>query len=97
MAQDPGLLDVVLDSWMRNNTITVNLLRAVKSRIESGRAMDVHSDHPLLFLQHMIWHEGYHHGQVKLALKLAGRPIANREIGPGTWRVWMNKTAGPRA
>jgi uncharacterized damage-inducible protein DinB len=64
---------------------------AVKSRVEAGREMNLHYDHPILFLQHMIWHEGYHHGQIKLALKLAGRPISNRQAGPVTWRVWMNK------
>jgi uncharacterized damage-inducible protein DinB len=69
---------------------------AVKSRVEKGGKMDVHYDHPILFLQHMIWHEGYHHGQIKLALKLAGRPITNKEAGPGTWRVWMNKTGQPK-
>jgi uncharacterized damage-inducible protein DinB len=65
---------------------------AVAARIAAARAMDVHYDHPVLFLQHMIWHEGYHHGQIKLALKLAGRPIANAVAGPLTWRVWMNKS-----
>lgn len=64
---------------------------AVKSRVEAGRAMDVHYDHPILLLQHMIWHEGYHHGQIKLALKLAGYEISNQQAGPITWRVWMNK------
>jgi len=34
--------------------------------------MKVYYDHPLLYLQHMIWHEGYHHGQIKLALKVMG-------------------------
>jgi uncharacterized damage-inducible protein DinB len=53
--------------------------------------MDLHYDHPILLLQHMIWHEGYHHGQVKLALKLTGRPITDDEAGPVTWDVWMNK------
>lgn len=157
------LLEALLDSWDRNNTILVNLLRAVpdgametramegspsvaemfthihyvrlvfvsedapefavemqktewtaerdrgriaqmlnesaqvvrdalKGRVETGREMDVHYDHPALLLQHMIWHEGYHHGQIKLALKLAGHPITNKEAGPLTWRVWMNKT-----
>jgi len=157
-----ALLEALLDSWDRNNTILVNLLRAlpegglqaramegspsvaqlfthihyvrlvfvfedapefagnlpadewvaepdpdriaqmlndsaqavrdaVKSRVESGRQMDLHYDHPILLLQHMIWHEGYHHGQIKLALKLAGRPLTNKEAGPLTWRVWMNK------
>jgi uncharacterized damage-inducible protein DinB len=65
---------------------------AVKGRITSGRALELHYDHPLLMLQHMIWHEGYHHGQIKLALKAGGRPISDDEAGPVTWRVWMQKT-----
>ena len=156
------LLELLLDSWDRNNTILVNLLRAlpggglevrameggpsiaelfthihyvrlvfisedtpefarawpekewasesdtnriaqmlndsakvvreaVKSRVETEREMNLHYDHPILFLQHMIWHEGYHHGQIKLALKLAGRPITDQEAGPVTWDVWMRK------
>jgi methionine salvage enolase-phosphatase E1 len=54
--------------------------------------MDLHYDHPILLLQHMIWHEGYHHGQIKLTLKMAGRPISDKEAGPVTWWVWMRKT-----
>lgn len=65
---------------------------AVQNKIATGGEMKLHYDHPLFFLQHMIWHEGYHHGQIKLALKLAGKPILNEAAGPGTWRVWMNKT-----
>jgi uncharacterized damage-inducible protein DinB len=162
-AQHPNLLEALLDSWDRNNTILVNLLRAlpdggletraiegsptvaqmfthihavrlvfveedapefatdvpedewvnerdpdriaqmlnesakvvrdaVKGRMESGQPMNLHYDHPILFLQHMIWHEGYHHGQIKLALKLVGHPITNKEAGAVTWGVWMNKT-----
>jgi len=161
-ARDRFLLDALLDSWDRNNTILLNLLRAlpdgglevramegspsvaemfthihyvrlvfvledapefarelpekewmaeretgriaemlkdsakavqdaVKSRIEEGREMNLHYDHPILLLQHMLWHEGYHHGQIKLALKLAGCPISNEEAGPITWGVWMRK------
>jgi uncharacterized damage-inducible protein DinB len=163
MSNAPDLMDALLDSWDRNNTILVNLLHAipqagfearamegspsiaelfrhihyvrlvfvaedapefasdvpkeewatepdrermaqllensakavrdaVKSRVEAGRAMDLHYDHPILLLQHMIWHEGYHHGQIKLVLKLAGHPITNEEAGPITWDVWMDKT-----
>ncbi|HEX4751096.1 MAG TPA: DinB family protein [Bryobacteraceae bacterium] len=65
---------------------------AVGSLVRSGQKMRLHYDHPLLYLQHMIWHEGYHHGQIKLALKAAGCPLENKEIGPHTWRVWMDKT-----
>jgi uncharacterized damage-inducible protein DinB len=166
-APDQSLLEALLDSWDRNNTILVNLLRAipedrldtramegspsiaelfvhlhyvrlvfvledapefarempekewaaerdrdrmaqrlndsakavrdaVRSRVESGREMALHYDHPILLLQHMIWHEGYHHGQIKLALKLAGHPITNEQAGPVTWRIWMNKTMKSR-
>jgi uncharacterized damage-inducible protein DinB len=162
MMQSGPLLDALLDSWDRNNTILVNLLRAlpddaleasamegsptvaqlfthihyvrlvfvledapefgrplpegewrterdrerlvemmnesskavrdaVKGRLQSGRGMDQHYDHPILMLQHMIWHEGYHHGQIKLALKAAGRALNDKEIGRVTWHVWMDK------
>jgi uncharacterized damage-inducible protein DinB len=64
---------------------------AVKSRVEAGRDMNLHYDHPILLLQHMLWHEGYHHGQMKLALKVAGRPLSDKEAGPITWGVWMRK------
>jgi hypothetical protein len=40
----------------------------------------------------MLWHEGYHHGQIKLALKLAGRSLTDDEAGPRTWHVRMEKT-----
>src|ERR1700686_1214979 len=154
MPSNQNLLDVLLDSWDRNNTILVNLLRvlpegalearamegspsvaemfthihyvrlvfitedapefapafakdlpkeewnsehnpnrisqmlnesakvvrdAVKGKVEASREINLHFDHPVLLLQHMIWHEGYHHGQIKLALKLAGHPISNQE------------------
>ena len=164
-ALDQNLLEALLDSWDRNNTILVNLVRvlpqgalqvramdgspsvgemlahmhyarlvlvaedapefapnlakelakewaaehdpnriaqllnesakvvrgAAKFKLESGRAMNVHYDHPILFLQHLIWHEGYHHGQIKLALKLAGRLVDDAVAGPVTWHVWFDK------
>ena len=64
---------------------------AVTSRVQARREMDRHYDHPILLLQHMLWHEGYHHGQMKLALKIAGRPMSDEEAGPITWDVWIDK------
>ena len=64
---------------------------AVRSRVEAGRDMNLHDDHPILLLQHMLWHEGYHHGQMKLALKAAGHSMGDTEVGPVTWGVWMRK------
>jgi uncharacterized damage-inducible protein DinB len=153
-----GLLDALLDSWDRNNTILLNLLSvlpegglkakamdgspsvaritkhiyrsrfvfisedapefagvlpeeewvalgdtvhlarilsesakvvrdAVKSKVEAGRAMELHYDHPILLLQHMIWDEGYHHGQIKVALKASGLTLTDEVAGPATWDV----------
>ena len=83
--RDPGRIARML------NESAQAVRNAVKSRVQTDRDMDLHYDHPILMLQHMIWHEGYHHGQMKLTLKLAGRPITNAEAGPVTWRVWMQK------
>jgi len=64
---------------------------AVEGRLKLSRGMDRHYDHPILFLQHMLWHEGYHHGQVKLALKLAGRALPDDVAGPVTWSLLTRK------
>jgi uncharacterized damage-inducible protein DinB len=83
--RDPGRLAAMLNESAR-------VVRdAVAGRLSAGRNMDLHYDHPILMLQHMIWHEGYHHGQIKLALKGAGRPFDDEEIGQVTWDVWMDK------
>jgi uncharacterized damage-inducible protein DinB len=65
---------------------------AVKNGVDADRDMKLHYDHPILMLQHMIWHEGYHHGQMKLALKVTGLQMTDEESGPVTWDVWMCKT-----
>ena len=64
---------------------------AVKSRVETGRDMNLNYDHPILLIQLLIFHESYHHGQIKLALKIAGCPVTNDEAGPLTWDVWRRK------
>lgn len=68
---------------------------SVRNRVENGRPMAKHYDYPILMLQHLIWHEGYHHGQIKLTLKMAGKPITNEQANPLTWGVWMRKTKQP--
>jgi uncharacterized damage-inducible protein DinB len=88
--RDPGRIAEML------NDSAKAIRDAVRSRVEAGRDMSLHYDHPILLLQHMLWHEGYHHGQIKLALKLAGRPITDEEAGPVTWDVWMRKNTQPQ-
>jgi uncharacterized damage-inducible protein DinB len=83
--RDPGRI-----AQMLNGSAKV-VRDAVKSRVEAGQDMSLHYDHPILLLQHMLWHEGYHHGQIKLALKATGRPMTDKEAGPVTWGVWTGK------
>jgi uncharacterized damage-inducible protein DinB len=87
--RDPGRIAQMLNESARA------VREAVKSRVETGTEMNIHYDHPILMLQHMVWHEGYHHGQIKLALKVAGRPMTDEEAGPVTWDIWMNKSERP--
>ncbi len=77
------------------NESAVVVREAVRGRVLADTPMDVHYDHPILMLQHNIWHEGYHHGQIKLALKLAGCPIGNDDAGPLTWDVWRRRRGRP--
>jgi uncharacterized damage-inducible protein DinB len=84
--RDPRRIEALL------NESAEALRDAVRGRLASGKAMDRHYDHPILLLQHMLWHEGYHHGQIKLALKLAGQALDDEVAGPVTWDVWMDKT-----
>jgi uncharacterized damage-inducible protein DinB len=77
-------------AWMLNESAKV-VRDAVKNGVEAAQDMKLHYDHPILMLQHMIWHEGYHHGQMKLALKEAGLPMSDQEAGPVSWEIWMRK------
>ena len=73
--------------WLSESAQTVRA--AVVGRLQSERPMERRYDPPMLLLQHLIWPVGYHHGQIKLAFKLAGQPLADEAIGSVTWDVWM--------
>jgi uncharacterized damage-inducible protein DinB len=82
---DPGRLAQMLE----DSALAVR--DAVRGRVLAGRDLDRNYDHPILLIQLLLWHEGYHHGQIKLALKVAERPIGDDDAGPWTWDVWRAK------
>ena len=61
---------------------------AVAGRADAGRPLDRDFAHPVHLIQFLIFHEGYHHGQIKLALKVAGLAMSDGAAGPLTWNVW---------
>lgn len=61
---------------------------AVDRRVAEGRELDRDFAHPLQLLTFLIFHEGYHHGQIKLALKAAGVAPSDDDVGRLIWDVW---------
>lgn len=54
-------------------------------------AEQYHCNHPVLLLQHMLWHEGYHVGQIKLALKAMGYVMSEAEEERAIWGLWRHE------
>jgi uncharacterized damage-inducible protein DinB len=48
-------------------------------------------DHPVLFLQHMVWHEGWHVGLIFLGLRLAGQEPAEEWEEANVWGEWRTE------
>jgi uncharacterized damage-inducible protein DinB len=72
------------------------LRRAVQARIEADRPLDQDFPHPLTLLQFLVFHESYHHGQIKLALKAAGMALDDEVVGPVSWDVWRARDGWQR-
>lgn len=49
-------------------------------------------DNPVLFLQHMVWHDGWHVGLIFLALRLNGQEPAEEWEEPNVWGRWRTET-----
>lgn len=66
--------------------------QAVRDATEQGlkedRAPFGAYDHPVYFLQHMLWHEGYHFALVTLALRLAGAEPSEEWEEQNVWGLW---------
>jgi uncharacterized damage-inducible protein DinB len=72
--------------------------RAVSAAVRRGvsdnlvfRGSEITYDHPVLLLQHMLWHEGYHVGQMMLARKAAQQPMADDEAARIMWSHWQRE------
>jgi uncharacterized damage-inducible protein DinB len=63
---------------------------AVAEAIAEGKTKVGPYDHPVFFLQHMLWHEGYHIGLIMLALRLAGAEPADEWEEKNIWGLWRD-------
>lgn len=48
-------------------------------------------DNPVLFIQHMVWHEGWHIGLIFLALRLNGQEPAEEWEEETIWGEWRTE------
>ena len=55
---------------------------------EAGKAPFGPYDNPFLFLQHMVWHEGWHIGQISLALRVHGLDPGDEWEEKHVWELW---------
>ena len=68
---------------------------AVKAGLAKGGPMaseHVVYDNPVLFLQHMVWHDGWHVGLIFLALRLNGQEPPEEWEEPNVWGLWRTET-----
>ena len=64
---------------------------AVREHLEKGTGAVGGYDHPVLFLQHMIWHEGWHVGLLFLGLRLAGQEPSEEWEETHVWGEWRTE------
>jgi uncharacterized damage-inducible protein DinB len=64
---------------------------ATRAALERGLGKVGWYDNPVLFLQHMMWHEGWHIGLIFLGLRLAGQEPTEEWDEPNVWGLWRTE------
>ena len=73
---------------------------AVRAAVEEALAKgvgpmvgpNVTYDNPVLLLQHMVWHDGWHVGLIFLALRLNGQEPPEEWDEPNVWGLWRTES-----
>ena len=63
---------------------------AVREHLKAGTTKVGPYSHPIQFLQHMLWHEGYHFALITLALRLAGKECTEEWEEESVWGIWRS-------
>lgn len=97
-----SLPEVYLDGWS-NPVDDLEVLRdalvksgeavraALERAFESGQEKCGGYDNPVLFLQHMVWHDGWHVGLILLALRQAGEEPTEEWEELNVWGEWRTE------
>lgn len=80
-----------LDEIKRQLTLSAAAVReAVRDLMEQKVTQIGPYSHPAFFLQHMVWHEGYHFALILLALRLAGIEPSVEWEEENVWAIWRS-------
>jgi uncharacterized damage-inducible protein DinB len=61
---------------------------AVAGALDAGVTQFGPYTHSIMFLQHMLWHEGYHFALIVLALRNAGQEPPEEWEDENVWGIW---------
>jgi uncharacterized damage-inducible protein DinB len=60
--------------------------RAVRHHVDTQKPFGDVYEHPIFFLQHMLWHQAYHTGQIMWALKQSGMRFSDDQAFEMIWK-----------
>ena len=100
-----GMADGFLDGWetpvenldeikrlLDDSALAVkSFLKHSLSEGESNDGKVGWYDHPVMFLQHLMWHEGWHVGMILLGLREAGLEPSEEWEEMKIWSQWRNE------
>lgn len=99
------MVQVSEDDWQANPDLEVireqvrlsakAVRDAFTDAVAAGKETLEPYDHPVLFLQHMLWHEGWHAGQIILALRNAGEEPTEEWEEKHIWELWRGVEVWP--
>lgn len=64
---------------------------AVSDHLKPGAEPGGQYENPVMYLQHMVWHEGWHAGLIMLGLRLGGLEPAEEWEDPKIWQLWRGE------
>lgn len=64
---------------------------AVAAALAAGKEKVGGYDNPVLYLQHMVWHEGWHVGLIMLSLRLGGQEPTEEWEEQHLWGEWRTE------
>ncbi len=87
----PDLIAIKAHLEQSGKAVREGVRELLEKGVEKVSSENVTYDHPALFLQHMVWHEGWHVGLIFLGLRLAGQEPPEEWEDEKVWGEWRTE------